>query len=135
VSVDHDADGHHHDPAEELAFLDHHACVTDTARPTFEHEWQRRAFGVAVALSEFGHYPWEAFQQALIDHIGAWERVAASSGAPASTAGGWEYYEHWLAALERVVVDHGVVADGEVAGGIGVLRVGGEVAPSTPGPR
>jgi len=36
----------------------HPSCVTDLNQPTFDAEWQRRAFGLAVALAEFGHYPW-----------------------------------------------------------------------------
>ncbi|MFF9803458.1 nitrile hydratase accessory protein, partial [Streptomyces rochei] len=68
----------------------HEACVTDMNAPTFDADWQRRAFGVAVALSEFGHYPWDAFQQRLIEAIGTWEAASATE------QGGWQYYEHWL---------------------------------------
>ena len=86
----------------------HESCVTDMNAPTFEADWQRRAFGVAVALSEFGHYPWDAFQQELIAAIGVWE------AAPSAEQGSWQYYEHWLAALERVLVDHGLVGEDEM---------------------
>lgn len=52
----------------------HETCTTDQAAPpSFDHDWQRRAFGLALALSEFGHYPWSEFQQSLIDTIGGWE--------------------------------------------------------------
>ena len=77
----------------------HQTCTTDQAAPSFDHDWQRRAFGLALALSEVGHYPWAEFQQSLIDTIGAWE------SAPAPARGEWEYYDHWVAALEHVV-DH-----------------------------
>ena len=60
-------------------------------------------FGLALALSEFGHYPWSEFQQSLIDTIGAWEQ------APGDTRGEWEYYDHWVAALESVVDEHGIL--------------------------
>jgi nitrile hydratase accessory protein len=73
----------------------HESCTTDDAAPQFEHEWQRRAFGLALALSEFGHYDWSDFQQSLIETIGRWENT------PASERGGWEYYDHWVAALKR----------------------------------
>ncbi|MFI7699389.1 nitrile hydratase accessory protein [Nonomuraea sp. NPDC049480] len=86
----------------------HETCVTDMNAPTFDADWQRRAFGVAVALSEFGHYPWDSFQQRLIAAIGAWE------SAPAAEQGSWQYYEHWLAALEHVLVDHGLVGENEM---------------------
>ena len=75
----------------------HSTCTTDQAAPSFDHDWQRRAFGLALALSEFGHYPWSEFQQSLIDTIGAWE-TSTDPG-----RGEWEYYDHWVAALEHVV--------------------------------
>ena len=61
----------------------HGSCTTDHGAPRFDHEWQRRAFGLAIALSEFGHYRWEDFQRALIETIGRWER------APESERGDW----------------------------------------------
>lgn len=85
----------------------HDSCVTDTNRPTFEHDWQRRAFGLAVALSEFDHYDWSDFQGELIREIDAWEK----QGEPGDS---WEYYDHWVAALHRVIEHHGLLADGYV---------------------
>jgi len=81
----------------------HETCTTDRGAPRFDHEWQRRAFGLAVALSEFGHYRWEDFQQALIETIGRWER------APESERGDWEYCDLWVAALEKVIAEHGLL--------------------------
>lgn len=75
----------------------HQSCTTDQAAPSFDHEWQRRAFGLAVALSEFGHYEWSQFQQNLIDTIAEWE------GQPEQARSSWQYYDHWVIALERVV--------------------------------
>jgi nitrile hydratase accessory protein len=81
----------------------HETCTTDQAAPQFEHEWQRRAFGLALALSEFGHYRWDEFQQALIDTIAQWE------GTPEFERDDWAYYDHWVAALQSVVDDHGLL--------------------------
>ena len=94
--------------AEQVDFRSHPSCVTDLNQPTFDAEWQRRAFGLAVALSEFGHYPWRDFQRELITEIGGWEQ------APEDARGRWEYYEHWVAALENVVRGHGLLEDGYV---------------------
>lgn len=61
----------------------------------FDAPWQSRAFGMAVAMSEQGRYGWEEFRGRLIAEIGeAPER---------------EYYESWLGALERLLVDGGVL--------------------------
>jgi len=85
----------------------HDSCVTDANQPVFQEDWQRRAFGLAVALSEFDHYSWDDFQGELIRSIDTWEE---KDEAPSS----WEYYDHWVAALERVVDEHGLLADGYV---------------------
>ena len=89
----------------------HETCTTDQAAPRFDHEWQRRAFGLALALSEFGHYPWVDFQQSLIDTIGRWENT------PEADRGEWEYYDHWVAALEKVIDDHEVLTNPSKANG------------------
>jgi nitrile hydratase accessory protein len=86
----------------------HESCITDMDAPTFDADWQRRAFGVAVALSEFGHYPWDAFQKELIAAIAEWEAK------PEDEQDDWKYYDHWLAALERVLVEHDLVAENEL---------------------
>lgn len=78
----------------------HQTCTTDQAAPSFDHDWQRRAFGLALALSEFGHYPWAEFQRGLIEAIGAWEASASPED--------WQYYDHWVTALENVVAQRGL---------------------------
>jgi nitrile hydratase accessory protein len=97
---------HHDDYDPDEGF--HSSCVTDLNRPRFDEEWQRRAFGLAVALSEFGHYSWEEFQRQLIDSIGSWQ------DAPSDVRGRWEYYEHWVGALAAVVREHGLLEEGYV---------------------
>jgi nitrile hydratase accessory protein len=77
----------------------HESCTTDHAAPQFDYEWQLRAFGLALALAEFGHYHWEDFQQNLINSIADWEN------APGAGRGDWQYYDHWVDALEKVVAD------------------------------
>jgi nitrile hydratase accessory protein len=81
----------------------HPSSVADHNQPTFDAEWQRRAFGLAVALSEFGHYPWEDFQQALVEAIGS------RQDAPDDERGRWDYYGHWVTALTKVVEQHGIL--------------------------
>ncbi|MEV0070649.1 MULTISPECIES: nitrile hydratase accessory protein [unclassified Amycolatopsis] len=86
----------------------HSSCSTDLEQPVFDAEWQRRAFGLAVALSEFGHYAWEDFQRELIAAIGSWQ------SAPDDEKGRWEYYRHWVTALDTVVRRHGLLEEGYV---------------------
>lgn len=84
-------------------------CTRDPEGPQFEAEWQRRAFGLAVALSEFGHYEWEDFQRQLIEAVEAWENASPTE------RGDWFYYERWLEALSRTVVASRLVSEDEMA--------------------
>jgi nitrile hydratase accessory protein len=65
----------------------------------FESPWQGRVFGMAVALSEQGLFPWEEFRQTLIAEVSAAD----------ARGGEFRYYDAWLAAFERVLAAHGVV--------------------------
>ena len=67
----------------------------------FEAPWQGRIFGIALAVVRRLGVDWREFQHRLIDAI------AAAPDAP--------YYACWLDALERLVVDHGLVAASELA--------------------
>jgi nitrile hydratase accessory protein len=70
----------------------------------FEAPWQGRVFGMAVALSEQGAFPWEEFRQSLIVEIAA-----------AETRGGeFRYYGAWLAAFEKVLIGRRIVSPGEL---------------------
>jgi nitrile hydratase accessory protein len=70
----------------------------------FAAPWEGRAFGMAVALHDEAAYPWNAFRDRLIAEIA---RAEAAGNASA-------YYERWLAAFERLLVERGLVAAAEV---------------------
>ena len=74
----------------------------------FSEPWEARAFAVAVALCEAGQFRWPEFQQSLIEEIGAAEKTGAA------TAGGADYYRHWLNALVRLLDARGVVGAAEL---------------------
>jgi nitrile hydratase accessory protein len=67
----------------------------------FAEPWQAQAFALAVRLSAAGHFTWSEWSAAL----GAELRAAAERGEPDD---GSRYYEHWLAALERLVTSKGL---------------------------
>jgi nitrile hydratase accessory protein len=69
--------------------------------PVFAEPWEAQAFALAVKLSEQGHFTWSEWAAAL----GAELEAAAERGAPDD---GSHYYEHWLAALERLVTEKGL---------------------------
>lgn len=66
----------------------------------FEAPWQGRAFGMAAVLRNDPRLDWEAFRRALI------ERIARQPDAP--------YYACWLEALERVLLERGVLTSEEI---------------------
>lgn len=89
----------------------------------FQAPWESRAFGMAVTLYDGGRYDWEEFRRRLIDEIARRERAEAAGDAGAggvtgvggvARAGGFAYYECWLAAFERLAVEKGLLAPAEV---------------------
>ena len=66
----------------------------------FDAPWQGRAFGMAVGVVERLGLEWTVFQQRLI------AAIAAHPEAP--------YYDCWVAALEKLVLDHGAVTAEEM---------------------
>jgi nitrile hydratase accessory protein len=70
----------------------------DEDGPAFAEPWQAQAFSLAVQLSADGHFTWSEWAAALAAELEA----AARRGTPDD---GSRYYEHWLAALERLVED------------------------------
>jgi nitrile hydratase accessory protein len=75
----------------------------------FEEPWQARAFGIAVGLVQEQGLDWEEFRSRLIEEIAAWEGEHAEAA-----TGSYSYYERWLAALERLLVETGLASDAEI---------------------
>ncbi len=82
--------------AERLAALP--PLPADEEGPVFQAPWQAQAFALAVTLSEEGHFTWREWAGTLADELAA----AEARGEPDD---GTRYYHHWVAALERLVVD------------------------------
>ena len=78
----------------------------DAEGPVFAEPWQAQAFALAVKLSEQGYFTWKEWAAALANEL----KSAADRGEPDD---GSRYYQHWLATLERILADKGVV-DGDV---------------------
>jgi len=72
----------------------------DTGGPVFAEPWQAQAFALAVRLSAQGCFTWKEWAAGLAGEL----KAAADRGEPDD---GSRYYEHWLAALERLVAAKG----------------------------
>jgi nitrile hydratase accessory protein len=69
----------------------------------FNEAWEAQAFAMVVALHEAKLFSWSEWSTALSREIAA----ASKSG---DRDPGDSYYLHWLAALERIVVDKGAAS-------------------------
>jgi nitrile hydratase accessory protein len=69
--------------------------------PMFTEPWQAQAFAITIALHRRGVFNWDEWAAALGKQIEA----AQEQGDPDT---GNTYYRHWLAAIERIVLDKGL---------------------------
>lgn len=69
----------------------------------FDRDWEKMAFGVAIALSKQGYYEWEDFRQTLIATIGEWEASHDLDDPD------WDYYQCWLITLEKMAIASGLI--------------------------
>jgi nitrile hydratase accessory protein len=76
---------------------------SDETGPVFKEPWQAQAFALAVELHAIGAFSWTDWAEALSNEL----KTAEATGTPDD---GTHYYEHWLAALERLVVGRGLAA-------------------------
>jgi len=77
--------------------------------PVFAEPWQAQAFAMTLALYDAGAFTWAEWAGYLAQEV----RRSQSAGDPDL---GDTYYAHWLAALERIVADKGLVGARELAG-------------------
>ena len=75
---------------------------SDETGPVFQEPWQATAFALVVQLHAAGAFSWPEWADALATELKAADlRGEADDGAL--------YYEHWLAALERLIGDRGLI--------------------------
>lgn len=75
--------------------------------PMFDAPWQSRAFGMVVNLHTRGLYPWDDFKQRLIEEVAAGDCAAT----PAESS---KYYDQWVEAFSRLLVDKQMLTQDEM---------------------
>lgn len=75
--------------------------------PVFKAPWEAQAFAMTLCLHAAGIFTWREWADALAAELSA----AAAHGEPDD---GSHYYEHWLAALERLVAEKRIVPEPEL---------------------
>jgi nitrile hydratase accessory protein len=73
----------------------------DAGGPVFREPWEAQAFAMTLALYRRGLFTWPEWAATLAEEI----KRAQRAGDPDT---GDTYYQHWLAALERLVAEKGV---------------------------
>lgn len=76
----------------------------DAEGPVFAEPWQAQAFALTLRLHETGAFTWAEWAQALSEEL---------ARDPADDGG--RYYEHWVAALERLTAERDLAAPDELA--------------------
>jgi nitrile hydratase accessory protein len=72
--------------------------------PVFSEPWQAEAFALTVALHEKALFTWSEWAEALSSEVKR----------PGAAADGSDYYEHWLAALEKLLASKGIAQAPEI---------------------
>ncbi|GAC1536175.1 MAG: nitrile hydratase accessory protein [Myxococcales bacterium] len=93
-------------PRPDLAALP--SIPRDDEGPVFRAPWEAQAFAMAVKLHEAGHFTWTEWAVRLTEEI-------AAAGARGEDDDGSRYYLHWLAALEKIAQDKGLVTARDLA--------------------
>jgi nitrile hydratase accessory protein len=75
--------------------------ATVQVEPTFGAPWEAQAFAMTLALHQRGLFTWTEWSSTLASEIERAQAAADSNDGPT-------YYRHWLAALERLIVDKDV---------------------------
>lgn len=76
----------------------------DVEGPIFAEPWQAQAFAMTVALHQGGLFTWPEWADALSREI----KQAQAAG---DADRGDTYYDHWLNALEGLIIKKGVADD------------------------
>jgi nitrile hydratase accessory protein len=79
------------------------ALPRENGELVFAAPWESRVFAMAVALHEQGLYDWDVFRDRLVAEIGAHDGED-----------GGRYYERWLGAFERVLLDRDILGGAEL---------------------
>jgi hypothetical protein len=99
------------DGVHELAGVDSNfgPIPIDPNEPLFFDEWERRVFGVTLAVAYAGLLNFDEFRFG-IERMPAWQYFAA------------RYYEKWAATLETNMVEKGVITLEEIEARVNELK-------------
>lgn len=96
---------------------------SESGEPVFKDPWEAQAFGLVIALHESCVFSWEEWSEALAQAIRGGLHHYSVNGVDHCMGGrkddeegtGESYYQHWLAALENLVIAKGISGGSELA--------------------
>ena len=88
----------------------------------FSAPWEAQAFAMAVELQTRGAFTWKEWSAALAREIGA-------DPAGGNDDSGTRYYEHWLAALERLATEKRLTSSRELTARKAAWKAAAEATP------
>ena len=80
----------------------------DDGGPVFREPWEAQAFAMTLALYEWGLFTWTEWAAALSAAI---KRAQAAGDCD----DGSTYYQHWLNAIEQLVIDKNIATEQALA--------------------
>jgi nitrile hydratase accessory protein len=80
----------------------------------FEAPWEARAFGIAMILHQQDVYLWSEFSDRLAAHVAVDDASADTPVLPPPPDTESRYYRQWLAALEGLVQEKGLLTAEEI---------------------
>ena len=98
------------------------AIPRDDDGPVFSAPWQAQAFAMAVNLHARGAFTWKEWSEVLGREIASESKVDAGDA-------GTRYYEHWLAALERLATEKRLTSSEELATRRAAWKAAAEATP------
>lgn len=92
----------------------------------FYEDWEKRVFGMAVALCEQELFPFDDFRWRVTSEIGRWEHEYINRGREET----FDFHHCWLVAFERLLLDRGILSKEDIDKRVteyleGVQRKGG----------
>jgi nitrile hydratase accessory protein len=89
----------------------------DKEGPVFEEAWQAEAFALTVRLHEVGYFTWNewaATLAAVLREVRDRDKPDEDKPDGDKPDDGSHYYDHWLAALERLVAAKQLVSNSDL---------------------
>ena len=91
-------------PAASSVLLSKALPVCVDGEMTFAEPWEAKAFAIIVKLAQAGHFTWAEWVECFSKEVAAATAVEAGGGSPKN------YYEQWLNAAERLLIDKGMTS-------------------------